>query len=167
MLEDGDRSRMKRTNPEGISCGTAARFVLTPLRIGTVFFQTLKLEAIMPAGANQKREREYEQLQNRFKKEGRYQGREEEVAARIVNKQRSQYGETRAEKQKDREGKSPDRGLPIKDYQTLTIAQIRDQLDELSPKDIKKLRSYEASHKNRKGMMEIFDKQMKNAPTLH
>jgi hypothetical protein len=48
----------------------------------------------MPRGASPKREREYDELKHRFKQEGRYRGREEEVAARIVNKQRSQYGET-------------------------------------------------------------------------
>jgi hypothetical protein len=75
----------------------------------------------MPRGASPKREREYEELKSEFKKEGRYKGREEEVASRIVNKQRKQFGETEREKKKDREGKSPDRNLPIKDYQHLTI----------------------------------------------
>lgn len=63
----------------------------------------------MPRGASPKREREYNELKNKFEQSGRYQGREEEVAARIVNKQRAQHGETQAEKQKDRKGKSPDR----------------------------------------------------------
>ncbi len=49
----------------------------------------------MPAGASPKREREYEKLKRKFKKEGRYAGREEEVAARIVNKQRAESGETK------------------------------------------------------------------------
>jgi hypothetical protein len=48
----------------------------------------------MPAGASPKREREYKELVAGFKKEHRYAGREEEVAARIVNKQRSEHGET-------------------------------------------------------------------------
>ena len=67
----------------------------------------------MPRGSSPKREREYTELKSRFKKEGRYKGREEQVAARIVNKQRKQYGETKGEKEKDRKGQSPDRGLPI------------------------------------------------------
>ena len=78
----------------------------------------------MPAGANSKREREFKKLEDRFKQEHRYPGREEEVAARIVNKQRRAYGETQAEQEKDRRGQSPDRGLPIPDYQTLTIPAI-------------------------------------------
>lgn len=48
----------------------------------------------MPAGANPKREREYSHLKTEFKKTHRYPGREEEVAARIVNKQRKEAGET-------------------------------------------------------------------------
>lgn len=43
----------------------------------------------MPRGASPKREREYKELKSRFKKEHRYKGREEEVASRIVNKQRN------------------------------------------------------------------------------
>jgi hypothetical protein len=61
-----------------------------------VFFR----RAIMPAGANAKREREYKKLVGEFKKEHRYPGREEEVAARIVNKQRAEHGETKEEKDK-------------------------------------------------------------------
>ncbi|NYE63755.1 hypothetical protein FHW58_004986 [Duganella sp. 1224] len=49
----------------------------------------------MPRGASPKREREYEKLERKFKKEGRYKGREEEVASRIVNKQRAESGETK------------------------------------------------------------------------
>lgn len=56
----------------------------------------------MPAGASQKREREYKKLEDEFKKEHRYPGREKEVAARIVNKQRSEHGETQEQKEKDK-----------------------------------------------------------------
>lgn len=115
----------------------------------------------MPAGASPRREAEYKKLEHRFRQEGRYKGREDEVAARIVNKQRSQYGETVEEKKKDREGRSPDRGLPIKDYQTLTIPQVRSRLDALSRKDIGKIRSYEAAHKNRKGLLAVLDALLK------
>jgi hypothetical protein len=44
----------------------------------------------MPRGASPKREHEYQELKTEFEKEGRYPGREEEVASRIVNKQRVQ-----------------------------------------------------------------------------
>lgn len=49
----------------------------------------------MPRGANAKREREYKELEHKFEQEGRYLGREEEVAARIVNQQRAETGETK------------------------------------------------------------------------
>ncbi|MGP1716740.1 MAG: hypothetical protein ACTS9Y_06130 [Methylophilus sp.] len=49
----------------------------------------------MPRGSNPKREREYQTLKTEFKKDHRYPGREEEVAARIVNKQRKRAGETK------------------------------------------------------------------------
>jgi len=47
----------------------------------------------MPRGSSPKREQEYETLKHAFKQDHRYPGREEEVAARIVNKQRKQAGE--------------------------------------------------------------------------
>lgn len=107
----------------------------------------------MPRGASPKREREYSELKRKFKKSGRYKGREEEVASRIVNKQRSQYGETKAEKKMDREGKSPDRSLPVPNYQHLTIDQILDRLHTLSAKEISNIESYEKDHKNRKTLI--------------
>jgi hypothetical protein len=59
----------------------------------------------MPRGASPKREREYKELEGKFKKEKRYRGREKEVAARIVNKQRSQRGETKEAKRKSGKAK--------------------------------------------------------------
>jgi hypothetical protein len=49
----------------------------------------------MPRGASPKREREYKEIEKKFEKEGRYRGREKEVAARVVNKQRAKAGETK------------------------------------------------------------------------
>jgi hypothetical protein len=54
----------------------------------------------MPRGASPKREREYEELKEKFHKAGEYKGREEEVAARIVNKQRAEHGETKKSSKK-------------------------------------------------------------------
>lgn len=45
-------------------------------------------------------------------------------------------------------------GLPIKDYQKLTVTQIRSHLHELTAAQRSKVRAYEASHKNRKGIMD-------------
>ncbi len=115
----------------------------------------------MPRGASPKREREYRELKEEFKKEGRYRGREEEVASRIVNKQRSQYGETKAGKRADRAGKSPDRSLPIRGYQHLTSRQIGQQLGRLSKQDAAKIKRYEEKHKNRKTVLAEIGRKLK------
>ena len=112
----------------------------------------------MPRGASPKREREYEELKHKFRKNDRYKGREAEVASRIVNKQRAKFGETKAEKKKDAEGKSPDRTLPIKGYQHLTIAQIERKIQKLSKSDLDKIKKYEKQHKNRKTLLQTLDK---------
>lgn len=44
---------------------------------------------------NPKRKRQYSKVLSSIKREGRYRGREEEVAARVVNKTRRRKGETR------------------------------------------------------------------------
>src|SRR4051812_2715248 len=59
-----------------------------------------KEHRVMPRGASPKREREYKQIEKKFEKSGRYRGREKEVAARIVNKQRARFGETKGSKKK-------------------------------------------------------------------
>ncbi len=113
----------------------------------------------MPRGASPKREREYEELKTKFQRSGRYKGRAKEVAARIVNKQRAQYGETKGEKRKDREGKSPDRDLPIPRYQHLTISELKNKIPHLSSVQKRQVRSYEQKHKNRKGVLGMLQKK--------
>jgi len=51
-------------------------------------------------------------------------------------------------------------GMPIKDYQKLTVTQIRNRLQELTGAQRSKVRAYEASHKNRKGVMEALSRRM-------
>lgn len=117
----------------------------------------------MPTGASTKREREYKELKHKFEQSGRYKGREEEVASRIVNKQRAQYGETKSAKEKDKAGKSPDRGLPIEDYEHMTIPEVKRHLNPLSSGDIRKLQRYESKHKDRKGMHNLFERYLNKA----
>ncbi|MBK4735881.1 hypothetical protein JJB74_14775 [Noviherbaspirillum sp. DKR-6] len=114
----------------------------------------------MPAGASRKRGSEFKELESRFKKEHRYKGREDEVAARIVNKQRAQYGETIAEKQQEKAGKSPDRGLPMSGYEHMTISEVASHFGELDKRGIRKIRDYESKHKNRKGLIERIDRYL-------
>ena len=111
----------------------------------------------MPRGANAKRGREYEVLKHKFERSGRYGKRASEVAARIVNKQRAQYGETKGEKQQEKQGKNPDRNLPLDHYRHLTIAQLKSRLKGLSKGDLNKIRKYEEQHKNRKGAIAAID----------
>ena len=112
----------------------------------------------MPRGANRKREREYEELKDRFQEAGRYPGREQEVAARIVNKQRAEYGETKEDKQQERAGTDADRTLPIEHYRTLTIPQVEERAKKLSPRQIDKVEKYDQRHKQRKGAIGALEK---------
>ena len=112
----------------------------------------------MPRGASKKREREYDELKREFKREGRYRGREEEVAARIVNKQRAEFSETNQARSDDRAGRSPDRGLPLDDYDKLTVDQVKRRLDDLAPRELRRIESYERKHKNRSTLTEALDR---------
>jgi hypothetical protein len=114
----------------------------------------------MPRGADPKREHEYQELKDEFKEEGRYPGREEEVAARIVNKQRAQHGETKEARHKEDEGRSSDRVLPIDNYDQLTIDQIVPELDKLSLRDLRAIKAYEEQHQQRKTLLPEIEKRM-------
>ncbi len=116
----------------------------------------------MPRGASPKREKEYRELKERFKEEGRYRGREVEVASRILNKQRRMYGETRGEQREEKEGRSPDRGLPISKYRHRTRGQITAKLKHFSPGEIRRMENYEKTHKNRKTLLKQFEKALKD-----
>jgi hypothetical protein len=109
----------------------------------------------MPKGVSAKREREYKELEHKFKQEGRYAGREEEVAARIVNKQRAASGETAAEQAQH--ATAPERSLPIANYEELTAEQVMRRLDRLSLSELRRVRKHEARHKKRKGVLEELD----------
>lgn len=117
----------------------------------------------MPAGSDKKREREYEELVESFKEEGRYKGREEEVAARIVNKQRAEFSETEEAQVEDKEGESPDRGLPLKGYDHLTVDEVSAKLDSLSKNELEKLKAYEEKHRDRKTLVEAFDRRLEHS----
>lgn len=115
----------------------------------------------MPRGAGPKREREYETLTEEFKDEGRYKGREEEVASRIVNKQRAQHGETKGEQEQRHEGKAPDRGLPLDTYAHLTVDQVAAKLDGLSDQQVRQIADYEKRHNNRKTLLAQIERRQK------
>ncbi|HTS14310.1 MAG TPA: hypothetical protein VMH24_01480 [Candidatus Sulfotelmatobacter sp.] len=52
----------------------------------------------MPAGASPKRERQYEHIKESYEDRGVSEGEAEERAARTVNKQRAEHGETKAQR---------------------------------------------------------------------
>ena len=114
----------------------------------------------MPRGISAKREREFKELARQFKAEHRYTGREEEVAARIVNKQRQAYGETQEARRDDRAGTSPDRNLPLADFDRLTIPRIRSRLDTLDKRALRSLQRYERTHKQRKGLLTELERRL-------
>lgn len=113
----------------------------------------------MPRGASPKREREYEELRDEFKDEGRYAGREEEVAARIVNKQRAEHGEIQGAQERGHEGNADDRDLPITGYDKFTVDQVKQKLDHLSAEQIRAIRRYEQQHQARKTLLTVLDRK--------
>jgi hypothetical protein len=144
----------------------------------------------MPRGASPKREHEFEKLKHQFQHDRRYPGREEEVAARIVNKQRSEAGETKSANGKSSSGgsrtrvsaKSPSTGrsgsgrhssshssssmhsgsprLSVKVYAGLTIPEVASRLGSLTLSQIRRLRDYELAHKHRKGMLDKLNRKL-------
>lgn len=111
----------------------------------------------MPQGLTPQREREFKELVHDFKEEGRYKGREEEVAARIVNKQRTDYGETKDALEKDRRGDSPDRHLAIRNYDQMNIDEVIRNLRGLTDREVEEILKYERRHQNRKSLIEYLD----------
>jgi hypothetical protein len=58
-------------------------------------------ERMPPRGVKKpKRKRQYKKVLSSIKQEGRYRGREKEVAARIVNKTRRRKGETKGKRRR-------------------------------------------------------------------
>jgi hypothetical protein len=54
----------------------------------------------MPAGSSKKRERQYEHIKESYKDRGVSTGEAEERAARTVNKERREHGETKRSRKK-------------------------------------------------------------------
>jgi hypothetical protein len=61
----------------------------------------------MPKAWSNKRERQYEHIKEGQKEQGRSTGRAEEIAARTVNKNRAQSGESRTASRSSIKDKSP------------------------------------------------------------
>jgi len=51
--------------------------------------------------------------------------------------------------------------LPLEDYDSLTVSQVTQRLGQLSVEEIEQLRDYEAEHRNRRSLMERFDRRIR------
>ncbi|CAL9651930.1 plasmid stabilization protein [Streptomyces sp. enrichment culture] len=63
----------------------------------------------MPSGSSPKRERQYEHIRKSAKDRGESTGRAKEIAARTVNKERAQSGESKTASRTSTRDKSPSR----------------------------------------------------------
>jgi hypothetical protein len=132
----------------------------------------------MPTGASPKREREYRKLKREFERDHRYAGRESEVAARIVNRQRAEFGETRMPAQAGAQrggsatssrpgdacsGADDDHALAIRHYHALTVAQASRRLDGLTARELRQVRRFEEQHRNRRTMIDAIDRRLARA----
>jgi hypothetical protein len=61
------------------------------------------------------------------------------------------------------EGRSDAEGLPIDEYDSLTVTQITQRLRELSLEEVEQLRDYEAEHRNRRSIMQRFETRIRAA----
>ncbi|MBT2478852.1 plasmid stabilization protein [Streptomyces sp. ISL-94] len=61
----------------------------------------------MPRGSGGKRERQYEHIKESGEERGMSEGRAKEMAARTVNKERAQSGESKSSSRSSTQGKSP------------------------------------------------------------
>ena len=61
------------------------------------------------------------------------------------------------------EGRSETEGLPIKEYDSLTVTQVTQRLRELSLEEVEQLRDYEAENRNRRSLMQRFETRIRVA----
>jgi hypothetical protein len=61
------------------------------------------------------------------------------------------------------EGRSEAEGLPIEEYDSLTVSQVTQRLLELSVEEIEQLRDYEAENRNRRSIMQRFETRIRAA----
>ncbi len=54
-------------------------------------------------------------------------------------------------------------GLPLEDYDSLTVSQVTQRLGGLSVEEIERLRDYEAEHKNRRSLLQRFETRIRSA----
>ena len=106
----------------------------------------------MPQSWSNKRERQYEHIKEGQKKQGRSEGRAKEIAARTVNKNRAQSGESKSASRTSVKDKSPQkRGGERSGNRKGPGGPTKDQLYN------------EAKKKNIKGRSSMTKKELQNA----
>jgi hypothetical protein len=70
-----------------------------PISAGRVMAPRQEDES-MPRGWSNKRERQYEHIKESYEERGRSEDKAEELAARTVNKERRESGETKSDREK-------------------------------------------------------------------
>jgi polyhydroxyalkanoate synthesis regulator phasin len=58
------------------------------------------------------------------------------------------------------DGRSSAPSLPIANYDDLSAAKVQDQLDGLTPAELRKLRDYEQRHANRKTVLDRIERRL-------
>ncbi|MFC4855508.1 plasmid stabilization protein [Actinophytocola glycyrrhizae] len=107
---------------------------------------------MMPQSWSNKRERQYEHIKEGQEEQGRSAGRAKEIAARTVNKNRAQSGESRSASRSSVKDKSPQkRGGERSGNRKGPGGPTRDQLYN------------EAKKKNIKGRSSMTKKELQNA----
>jgi hypothetical protein len=72
-------------------------------------------------------------------------------------------GRPRAEAGAPKEDQADAEGLPLEDYDSLSVNRVTQKLGELSVEEIERLRDYEAENKGRRSLIERFDRRIRAA----
>jgi polyhydroxyalkanoate synthesis regulator phasin len=87
---------------------------------------------------------------------GRGRDLDEAPARRTAGGATAQRGEARRPR-----ARRPAASLPIPRYDELSAAQVQEQLDGLSPADLRRLRDYERRHANRKTVLDRIERKLR------
>jgi hypothetical protein len=92
------------------------------------------------------------QPEERFKRHAKTDGK----ASLLAEGKRQRVTETKV-------AKANRGGLPLEGYDKLTVEEAKIKIGQLSEEELKKIRSYEKKHKNRKTLIEQLDRKIKDA----
>jgi uncharacterized protein (TIGR02271 family) len=84
------------------------------------------------------------------------QGKMDRKASLLAEDKRQRANKTKA-------AKANRRGMPLESYDGLTVKEAKKKIGGLSEEELKKIRSYEKRHKNRKTLVEQLDRKIKDA----